>query len=298
MEFNTILNKYPNIKKILNIPLEHRIYYIQTINKDEKINFVLECNKYSLKNYKNIFENKKVAIIGPSPSIRNEENGEYIEKNYDIIVRVNKQWKFDEKLQKYIGKRTDILYNCIDQNKDCGGIIDTNYVNKNGVKLIVDPIKLDYYNYNHRDNIFHYAYRLDNYVFFYLNNKNIVNFGMVNKDLYEKWDKECNTRINTGMLCIIDILHSNAKEVYVKGFSFFKDGYLSDYRNIIFGKKCREETSSDIVLDAMKRGGNHDQEKQWIYLKKLLENKKMKEKFKPDVILNKILKLKNFNDNI
>ena len=298
MNFNTILNKHPNIKKALFVPKERIFNYIEKLNKNEKIKFVLECNKYCLKNYKKIFENKKVAIIGPSPSIRNNENGEYIEKNYDIIVRVNKQWKFDSKLEKYIGKRTDILYNCIDHDEDCGGVIDTNYLKRTGVKLIVDPLKLDYFNPRTRDNIFHSSYRLNNYVFFHLNNQHIINFGMVNKTLYEKWDKESDTRINTGMLCIIDILHYNAKEVYVKGFSFFKDGYLSSYRNVIFGNKCIEETSSNIVLDVMKRGGNHNQEKQWIYLKKLLENKEMKEKFKPDMILDKILKLKNFNDNL
>jgi len=32
---------------------------------------------------------KRVAIIGPSPSVRNEENGDFIEENYDIIVRIN-----------------------------------------------------------------------------------------------------------------------------------------------------------------------------------------------------------------
>ena len=298
MNFNSILDKYPNIKKSLLVSKERRYNFIQMLNKYEKIKFVLECNKFCLKNYKKIFDNKKVAIIGPSPSIRNEENGEYIEKNYDIIVRVNKQWKFDSSLEKYIGKRTDVLYNCIDEKEDCGGIIDTNYLKSTGTKLIVDPLKFDYYNPNHRDNIFHYDYRLNHYVFFHLNNKNMVNFGMIDGILYEKWDKESDTRLNTGMACILDILHSNAKEVYVKGFSFFKDGYLSNYRNIIFGTKCTEETSSNIVINAMKRGGNHNQEKQWLYLKKILENKEIKKRFNPDIILDKILKLKNFDDNI
>jgi hypothetical protein len=294
--FQQILSRHKNISEISKIPINLRWEQIQKLNVNEKELFVKECNKYSTVEYKHMFKNKKVAIIGPSPSVRFVKDGKYIDENYDIIIRINKQWKVIEDTD-YIGTRTDILYNCIDRDKENGGTLDTKYLENIGLKLIVDPIKFEYNNNNNRDYLFKCEQRLNDYVYFHLNNKLTIPFGMIDKELYDLWDSSAQTRFNTGVLAILDVLNSDCKEIYVKGFSFFKDGYISSYRNEIDGKKCNEQESHDCVINRLK-SGNHDQEKQWSYLKKLLEDDNMKSKFKPSKTLEKILNLDKFSDFI
>jgi hypothetical protein len=290
-----IIEQYPSLSKIKkSIPIrEHYAVVIQT-NLEEKQQFVKEMNELAMKNYESIFSGKKVAIIGPSPSIYNEENGDEIEEKYDIIVRINKQWRHDSKLDSFIGKRTDILYNCMNPSEECGGIIDIDYVKQHNLQLIVDPIMFGYNMQNTRDYIFRDKKRLDYYVTFHLNNQGIIPFGMIQSDKYMEWDKIANTRINTGLLAIVDILSTDAKEVYIKGFTFFKDGYINDYRNKIGGKETNEENSTEVVLSYMDKYKIHDQEKQWIFFKQFIQNEEIKSKLKMDKALTQIMDLSKF----
>ena len=125
---------------ILNLPDDYKKKYLDNINNS------IDKNKYS-----SFMKNKKIAIIGPSPSIRKIEDGNYIEKNFDIIIRINKGWKHKSKMDKYIGKRTDVIYNCLDYSEECGGTMDTEYLKNNNVKMIVDPIQYLYDNKKQRD---------------------------------------------------------------------------------------------------------------------------------------------------
>jgi hypothetical protein len=292
---NNIISKYPDIQKMYNIPLNKRNGFLNISNLEQKKGFVNEANDYNKGNYEEFLKGKKVAIIGPSPSIRNEENGDFIEKNYDIIVRINKQWKHDSNLDSFIGKRTDVLYNCIDYSEECGGMIDINYVNKCNLKYIVDPIKFDYNNKSTRDNLFHGEYRLNNYVIFHLNNMGVIPFHTIKREYYEEWDRKTQTRINTGMLAILHILKHDIKELYIKGFSFFKDGYLGDYRSKIANININEKNSASVVSNFMKHHGNHDQKKQWLYFKELLQDENTAKKVKMDQTLEKIMNLDEFD---
>ena len=291
---NKIIDKYPNLEKITTIPIHKRFAYIIQINLEEKENFVKEMNALTVKKYEDIFSGKKVAIIGPSPSIYNEENGCEIEDEYDIIVRINKQWHHDSSLDTYIGKRTDILYNCMNCSEECGGVIDINYAKEHNLKLIVDPIMFGCNMQNTRDHIFRGTKRLDWYVMFHLNNQTTIPFGMINMDKYTEWDKQADTRINTGLLAILDVLSSDAEEVYIKGFTFFKDGYISNYRNKIGGKETSEENSSQAVLFYMDKYKIHDQEKQWHFFKTFIQDDVIKSKLKMDKALTDIMNLSSY----
>jgi len=291
---NKIIDKYPNLEKITTIPIDKRFPYIIRTNLEEKEQFVKEMNELAMKNYESIFSGKKVAIIGPSPSIYNEENGDEIEEKYDIIVRINKQWHHDPSLYTYIGKRTDILYNCMNCSEECGGIIDINYAKQHNLKLIVDPIMFGYNMKNTRDHIFRSIKRLNWYVMFHLNNQNNIPFGMINMDKYIKWDNQANTRINTGLLAILDVLSSDAEEVYIKGFTFFKDGYINNYRNKIGGKEITEENSNQVALSYMDKYKIHDQEKQWNFFKIFIQDENIKRKIKMDESLTNIMELTSY----
>lgn len=290
-----VVKKYPAIQRMYNIPLKQRTNYINHSNLEQKENFVNEANNYNKGNYEEFLKGKKVAIIGPSPSVRNEENGDFIEENYDIIVRINKQWKHDSKLDSFIGKRTDILYNCLDYKEDCGGMLNIDYIKKQNIKYIVDPIKFVYFNKNDRDPLFAGKKRLDYYTIFHLNNMGTIPFHTIKKEYYEEWDKKTQTRINTGMLAILHILKHDIKELYIKGFSFFRDGYLSDYRSKIANINTNEKNSGNLVYQYMQYRGNHDQKKQWLYFKELLKDENISKKVKMDSTLEKIMNLDQFD---
>ena len=220
---------------------------------------------------RNFFKGKRVAIIAPSPSVRQNPNGNEIDK-YDIIVRINRNWKYSSDLNKYVGTRTDVVYNCIEPDPECGGTIDFDYV-KSNLKYIAISIPI-IHNQNHRDDIFHNNNMINKYRQFVNNNNNRVNYYIINKNLYNMYDNILKSRPNTGFMAILDILSYDIKELYIKGFTFFKDGYLSNYRNTVFGKKTCEESSGAAVTAAIRHYRNHDIEKQIDLFKKIYNNKR------------------------
>ena len=290
------LNWFKNIIKSSN---EYFIKNIDSFFDNKNINYEFKdkiINHYNNKSKDKIFynyiKNKKIAIIGPSPSVKKTKNGNFIEKNYDIIIRINKGWKHDISLNEYIGKRTDILYNCLNYSSDCGGIIDINY-NLNKLKFIVSPIKYHNNDVNDRDYLYHNNTIIDHYFEFHKNNKNAIPFIKIENKVYDKYDKLANTRINTGLMAIFHILEYPIKELYIKGFSFFLDGYLLNYRNKINNNLCRKETDTiKNVFDFLNKGNNHNIESQWKLFKDVYN--KNKNIIKMDDTLKNIVNLDKF----
>lgn len=229
-----------------------------------KIRFQMNFNEYS-----NYLNNKSIAIIGPAPSVKNEL---FNEDDYDIIIRINKQCKKEDmcNLSQYIGTRTDILYNCLNKTSDCGGELDINYL-ENNIKYVVCPIKYDNNNKDSRDHMFFQAFMSNCFYHFHIRNENRLKFIVIDNEYYDKLDELANTRINTGLLAVMDIMRYNFKKLYVKGFTFFLDGYLLEYRNTINGQKCDSENNTiNKVKNFMDRTQNHNQELQWALFKTML----------------------------
>jgi hypothetical protein len=254
-----------------------------TNNKPKQINsFVSE------ESIRNFFKGKRVAIIAPSPSVRETANGSEIDK-YDIVVRINKNWKYSLELNKYVGSRTDIVYNCINPDPECGGNIDFDYV-KNNLKYIAVSIPI-INDESHRDAMFHNNTVINNYIQFITNNNNRVKYYIVNKNLYNTYDNILKSRPNTGFMAILDILSYDIKELYIKGFTFFRDGYLSNYRNTVFGEKTDEKSSASKVNSIIQKCGNHDIDKQINLFKKIYYSKKSIIKIDP--AMKRILDIKD-----
>ena len=95
---------------------------------------------------KEYLKNKRVIIVGPSNSLLNKSppQGEFIDNNFDVVVRVNRGIEPTYQYKDYIGSRTDILYNCLLENPDNGGIIDINLLKKNNVKYLVYHPEVSY----------------------------------------------------------------------------------------------------------------------------------------------------------
>jgi hypothetical protein len=273
----------------------------QLLVKNNDYNVKLQLNNYfnnyhSFDEFKNYFKDKKIAIIGPSPSVKDKEDGDFIEENFDIIVRINKQWKHSKDLDKYIGKRTDILFNCLNSSGDCGGEIDFEYLKNNKVKYIVSTIKYDFNNKNNNDFQFKNLELFNYYYYFHSKNKNRIKFIPINNDIYDKYSKMCDTRLNSGLMAIFYILEFEIKELYIKGFSFFTDGYLLDYRNRIDNiiVKDMNQMKKQLYNFMFVKNKNHDVEKQFQIFKKIyLKNTN---KIKLDDKLKYLISLNSLND--
>jgi len=237
---------------------------------------IKECN-----NINKLIHNKRVCIVGPANYLNDKNNGKNID-TYDIIVRFNKGHNLTDN-SNIFGSRTDILYHCVSQNKEDGGPITEDMVKKYHI-------------------VFSYPLltKADNTSF---NNGNVMNFqklphyvpktNIVDKETYLEWEKEIGCRPNTGIIAILDILNMNPKELYITGFTLFKDGYSKLYRDKIDNVNVTEENSKFKVLDRMfnaRYKGAHDQYLIYLYLKKHILNK---ENVKMDEILIDIL---NFNE--
>jgi hypothetical protein len=90
-------------------------------------------------------------------------------------------------------------------------------------------------------------------------NKGVLKSHIINKDMYLKFSKEMNTRPNSGICAIIDLLSFDITELYVTGFTFFRGGYDKTYR----------DQSEEQVMALINRYKVHEIEPQIKYLKKL-----------------------------
>lgn len=199
-------------------------------------------------NYHDFLKDKSVVIVGPAPSIINSNQGKFID-SFDIVVRINKALPIPPKLINDVGTKTDILYNCLKQTSDCGGKINFNLLKNNNVKYLscpyppIHPFKNDIAKFNKE-------------------NKNYINFHHIDAQYYLKISQAMGTRPNSGICAILDILRFPIKKLYITGFTFFKGGYYKEYRPL----------NENQVLSRMSKFGNHDQNKQKIYMKKVLLN--------------------------
>jgi hypothetical protein len=202
--------------------------------------------------YAEYLKGKRVAIIGPAPSILNSKQKTKLE-SYDVIVRLNKAVPVPYDLVDDIGKRTDVLYNCMNPCQECGGFIDIDLLHKQGVKFLVAP-------YTHYKE---YRFGQDNLNFAERNlkSKAPIFFCHIDNTLFARL-MEIMKLPNTGVNAIIDLLYHDIKELYITGLTFFKGGYVKQYRGY----------SEKQVLARMAKHNLHDQDKQLAYMKKLLRN--------------------------
>ena len=228
-----------------------------------------------------LITNKRVCIVGPANYLNNANIGNRIDK-YDTIVRFNKGHNLIKKPDIF-GSRTDILYHCVCQQFDNGGPITKEMVQEYHI-IFSFPILTKNDNTSFKNGNINEYNKLPKF---------LTKINKVNKDIYLKWEKDIGCRPNTGIIAILDILNMNPKEVYITGFTLFKDGYSKLYRNKIDDIKVTEQNSKFRVLDRMFNAGYkgaHDQFLIYLYLKKNLLNKE-------NIIMDKILiEILNFDE--
>lgn len=212
--------------------------------------------------YNQYLKNRSVAIVGPAPSVLEVENNREIIEASDLIVRLNRALPINSDLTGKIGSRTNILYNCLDEDPESGGYLHIPYLVQE-IDWLVSP-------YPERPpfkgNIDRLRYR----------NGNRINFEIFNSHYYRHLEESMGTRPNTGVLTILDLLSRDIKSLYITGFTFFKGGYIKEYRDY----------TEKQVLNRMKAHGNHKQEPQFQYLKNILlkDERVTNDKFLLDIL--------------
>lgn len=199
--------------------------------------------------YKKYLSGKRVCLVGPAPSVKQVEpaQGKQID-DYDVVVRINKSLPVPEDLQKFAGTKTDVLYNSVDQVEESGGRLDIPFLEKE-IDWLVSP-----YPSKHPFSI--------NIKNFLNTNRDRLNFTTFELDQYNDLELKINTRPNSGVLAILDLLSCDISELYITGITFFKGGYVEGYR----------DQTEEEALKLMARSGYHRIPPQIDYMKGILSS--------------------------
>lgn len=169
-------------------------------------------------NYNNLLKNKKVIIVGPSPSLEGRGIGEWID-SFDVVVRLNKGFPVEHQHKSDLGSKIDIHYHSLSTDELIGGKVHFKEMKESGVFLTcsypkeIQPFYMDFvrfYNENLKWNI---------------------PFHEMNLLYYYEVAKMLGTRPNTGTLSILDLLCYDVKELHITGFTWFRDGWRKTYKD-------------------------------------------------------------------
>lgn len=227
-------------------------------------------------NYKNpellqILENKRVILVGPSKSLLHLKNGEFID-SFDVVIRINRGIEPVEKYGEFIGYRTDILYNCLLEHPDNGGVIDIDFLKNNNIKFVCYHPQVTFNGVAYNRAPFHVSPLTLTKL------KSNFKTHMIDFRFYNEITEIVKCRPNTGNIAIYDILLHNVKELYITGFTFYLDGFMSGYK---------EQTDSKFITNCF-NSKRHDQKQQWSFLKKMKEHDL---RIKTDDVLTNILQM-------
>ena len=206
--------------------------------------------------YDEYLKDKKVILVGPAPHLIDSEQQEFIE-SFDIIVRLNVALPLAPERYKDIGSRTDILYNCLSENKEDGGKTDFEGWSKT-IQWLVCPYP-KWGPFKRQTEVFEAKNEVTPYK---------LNFANMDTDYYIQLEKDLTCRPNSGFLAIVDLLRYDIKELYVCGITFFQGGYDPTYRASIDGVTSIDDNHSEsLVHKRMDAHKNHRQQPQIDYMK-------------------------------
>lgn len=215
----------------------------------------------------NIFDNKRIIIIGAADSSMNYLPGEEIDR-FDLVIRINTTNIIAEKFPQNLGTRTDILFHALCPSAKHGlNSVAPEILGKQKTQLILYP----------------QAKRKTTRRFyeFALNNPSIP----VKRLPSNYWNEVASNRgkriPTTGVAALYYLMKQNFKELHVTGFTFYKTDYVNFYE-----EDLRKETVISNTTD------RHDPDKDFLefielYYKFIAEGKKIV----LDPVLDSIIKM-------
>ncbi len=202
-----------------------------------------------------IFENKSVALIGPSSTLEKSGLGKHIDDQYDVVCRINHHIPINNSVFIDYGKKTDVVFTS-------SNIIYNKY---NEIKnflpnIIIFPRKQEF------------------------NSKaiKVISDEFPDKNCFiidEKFNNEINEEIETiattGMLSICYLLKMNLSKIFIAGFDFYQNRqkyYIKNESNIPINGKYEEQINK---YGFIKYESEHDMEKHIKYFNKLVNDSKL-----------------------
>lgn len=177
----------------------------------------------------NLFENKRVILVGPANTASRHFTGSEIDE-FDLVVRVNSSLDLVNRLNGQIGKRTDVLYHNLKEYGDRStGPINLSYLSKQKCQIIICPTPTD----EKIIPIIRKMKELSSVKADFPNLESIklratprAEFLRLCKELDGFWP-------TTGLAAVYSLLQSEASHITITGFTFYTSGYLSGYRQNI-----------------------------------------------------------------
>jgi hypothetical protein len=200
----------------------------------------------NFKNYYEYLENKKIALVGPSPSIRKTKNGEEIDSNYDVIIKMNNAI-FNNSEFEYSGKRIDVLYTLsvaqdlnqreLDPKYNCFQEFFFEKIKELNIKYVI--LSMDMYSLCHNNWLSLHIMRMSE-------SYNIYNIPILflEHNIVENHINKCKKIPSAGFGAIMNLVQYPIKEIFIKGFTFFKDGHSNSYIGDEWQKKI-EKTNAE-----------------------------------------------------
>lgn len=201
------------------------------------------------KSYNEFLKDKRVVIVGPSPSLEGSGKGDWID-SFDIVVRINKAFPVEEGMTEDIGSRTDIHYHCLCTDMHCGGPVFYQEMKDQNVFVSCPYPKWVQPFYND-------VVRFEND-----NKKWDLGFHVLDTDYFMGIAEMLGTRANSGTLTILDLLCYDVKELHITGFTWFRDGWRKSYKDHtkIFGEEEGKKKEENWLKGEF--NGNHKQKPQ------------------------------------
>jgi len=181
----------------------------------ESVNEYRESDNFD-KEYNQFLAKKQVVLVGPSPSLEGEGQGQFIDEMFDLVARVNRGYPVSDNT-KDIGSKTDIHYHCFHESPKCGGKIYYKEMTEDGIYVCcpypryVKPFNIDVERFE--------------------TNKGSLRSHYIDTRFYLKMAQSLTTRPNSGIGAILDILAHDVDKLYVTGFTFFQDGWRKGYKD-------------------------------------------------------------------
>lgn len=169
--------------------------------------------------YRDFLKNKRVAVVGPSLSIEGCGSGKLVD-SYDVVVRMVRPRTTTEiippRLFNDIGVKTDVIYSNFDESIplqiSCAYL---EQIKDRGVMYFNStlPVQLiaQYPTYDQR-----------------MKEVGILSCN-VSKAKHEEWSKQVKSSPHSGFCVLLDLLSYSIKELFILGFSFYKDLVISEW---------------------------------------------------------------------
>ena len=224
-------------------------------------------------------QGKKVILVGPGKYLLDKEMGGFID-SHDVVIRTNRGCELIEKNAKHLGRRTDVLYSCLIEQKENAGPWDK--------KSLVDDFKIKHLcttpNMDMKGiataTILHHMVDKQKY----LEVSNSIPCRIIDHVFFTKIAIEINCRPTTGYIAIHDILRHDPKKLSIVGFDFYYSGWIDDYKEGMTKMSVKE------VLEKTLNSKRHVHKNMWRHCKSLLSDKR----FSPDDQLLEVLSMKDW----